>query len=268
MADDTAAAAAPSPKHPRPADEPLHVCGLQPVLLDVGRVVALNGYDDECRLLPFLSQDFYREDDYLVACKRVEYGGNRRTRLHALARKGDLARVTRLLRVGADANAWDCNGQQPLHLASGGGHEAVFRLLLEKGVDFRETDSYDMSPLHHACQGGNVAVVRLLLEKGLDSRAKDWRGMTPLHHASQGGHGAVVRLLLEKKVDVNAKDDDDKIPLYLATENGHELVVHLLVEGGSNYSHPWKGKHLLQLARDKGYASIFRFFRKHGVDEG
>jgi hypothetical protein len=238
-----------------------------PVLLDVGRVVAFNGYEDECRLLSYLSQDFYREDDYLVATRRVKYGGNGRTRLHALARKGDLARASRLLKVGADVNARDYYGKRPLHLASAGGHADVVTLLLDKGADVNAKDGEQKTPLHYASRGGNGAIVRLLLDKGADVNAKDDGVETPLHYASRGGHAAVVTLLLDKGADVNAMDNCAETPLFLATENGHEFVVHLLVEKGANLRAMQSGYTLLQLARDNDHMSLVRFFRKAGLDE-
>jgi hypothetical protein len=98
----TAGAGAPNAA-PRPFRLP--VSGLEVGLLDVGRFVALNGYAHECRLLPFLSRSFRREEDFLVACKHVRYGGKQRTRLMSLAGGGDVDRVTLLLKVGADVEA-------------------------------------------------------------------------------------------------------------------------------------------------------------------
>ena len=104
------------------------------LLLDAGRVVALNDYAEELRLLPFLSRSFHREEELLIATKRVHYGSKKRTRLHSLARKGDLARVRLLLKVGADVNAKDEGGRTPLRYAAEKGHESVVRYLAAEGT--------------------------------------------------------------------------------------------------------------------------------------
>jgi hypothetical protein len=67
MASDGAA----PPPSPKVARIHMPFSGLEVGLLDVGRFVALtHGYAPACLLLSFVSPDFYREDDYLVATKQ------------------------------------------------------------------------------------------------------------------------------------------------------------------------------------------------------
>jgi hypothetical protein len=119
-------------------DSPALVCGLEVGgLLDVGRLVALNGYADACGRLTFVARPFYVERGLLMATKHARYGVKQRTRLMSLARKGDVERVAFLLKVGADTEARDADGSTPLYIASKQGHEAVVRLLLVGGADVR-----------------------------------------------------------------------------------------------------------------------------------
>jgi hypothetical protein len=110
---------APPAQRARPDDDPpapVFVCGLEVGLLDVGRVVALNGFAEACKRLAFVASSFYLERDLLMATKRVRYGGKRRTRLMGLARKGDVERVSFLLKVGAEVDAregWGVDGPAP-----------------------------------------------------------------------------------------------------------------------------------------------------------
>jgi ankyrin repeat protein len=180
--------------------QPLTVCGLEVGLLDVGRVVALNGYPEACRRLAFVSPSFYLERDLLMATKRVRYGGKQRTRLMSLSRAGDVERVTFLLKVGAETEAQDRQRWTPLHLASYAGHEPIVRLLLDKSADVGTTMP---------------------------------DGCTPLHVASQEGHESVVRLLLDRGADANVTASHSATPLRLASANGHESIVHLLREAGA-----------------------------------
>ncbi len=114
--------------------QPLNVCGLEVGLLDVGRVVALNGYEEACRRLAFVSSSFYLERDLLMATKRVRYGPQKRTRLMSLSRAGDAERVTFLLKVRAEMEAQDAWGYTALHYASFYGQVAIVRLLREAGA--------------------------------------------------------------------------------------------------------------------------------------
>jgi ankyrin repeat protein len=195
----------------------LPVSGLEVGLLDVGRFVALNGYAHECRRLPFLSRAFRREEDFLVACKRVRYGGKGRTRLMSLAMMGDVERVSLLLKVGADVEARDASSFRPLHFAIFSGREAVVRQLLERGADVRAATKNGATPLHIASHYGHAAVVRLLLDRGADMRAAMTDGSTPLHAASQYGCEPVVRLLLNRGADMRAALMNGATPLHIAS---------------------------------------------------
>jgi ankyrin repeat protein len=154
-------------------DEPaaaVYVCGLEVGLLDVGRVVALNGYADACKRLAYVAPAFYLERDLLMATKRVRYGGRGRTRLMGLARKGDAERVAFLLKVGAEVEARDAGGWTPLLLASEQGHEPVVRLLLDRGADTSAAMTSGATSLYAASQQGHEPVVRLLRDRGASGR--------------------------------------------------------------------------------------------------
>jgi hypothetical protein len=194
---------APPAQRARPDDPPatVYVCGLEVGLLDVGRVVALNGYPEACRRLAFVSSGFYLERDLLMATKRVRYGRRQRTRLMSLSRKGDVERVSFLLKVKAEVDAADvggwAGGSTSLHWASEKGHACVVRLLLDRGAEVNAADVGDWTPLHVASREGHASVVRLLLDRGADVGAVDSRGWTPLHGASSNSNAAVVALLRE-----------------------------------------------------------------------
>ena len=123
------------------------------MLEDVGRLVALNGFTEECKRLPFLCRSLQREEDLLVALKHVRYGRAKRTLLMSRARYGDVHGVRALLKAGADVNATDAHGETAL------------------------TTALEYAPLHTKADGkGRVEeVVRLLLDSGADSRG----GMDP-----------------------------------------------------------------------------------------
>jgi ankyrin repeat protein len=192
---------APPAQRARPDDPlaPVYVCGLEVGLLDVGRVVALNGYPEACKRLAFVSSSFYLERDLLMATKRVRYGPHERTRLTSLCRKGDAERVSFLLKVHAEVDAADAWGWTSLHWASEEGHASVVRLLLDGGADVGARTIDGATPLHYASVNGHEPVVRLLLDKGADVDAVDSIGRTPLHRANKRGRAAVVDLLREAR---------------------------------------------------------------------
>jgi ankyrin repeat protein len=192
---------APPAQRARPDDPPVYVCGLEVGLLDVGRVVALNGYPEACKRLAFVASSFYLERDLLMATKRVRYGRLKRTRMMSLSCKGDVERVSFLLKVHAEVDAADvggwAGGSTSLHWASMYGHESVARLLLDRGADMGARTTLGETPLHIASDGGRESVVRLLLDRGADVGARTTGRLTPLRLASDKGHAAVVALLRE-----------------------------------------------------------------------
>jgi ankyrin repeat protein len=198
------------------------VSGLEVGLLDVGRVVALNGYAPACRRLAFVSRDFYSEDDLLVACKLVRYGVKQRTRLMSLARKGDLRRVSLLLDVGADVNAASITG----HL------DDIVRLLFDGSADEMAKDTDGCTALHHASIAGHVDVVRLLL----DVNAEDNKGWTALLHAERHGHHAVTALLVGKGASLDCTDENVETVLGWAIARGDMKSVRRLVALGAGVS--------------------------------
>jgi ankyrin repeat protein len=203
-------------------------------LLDVGRFVALNGYAHECRRLVFVSRDFYGEDDYLVAGKNVEYGDLQRTRLMSLARKGDLRRVTLLLKVGGDVNAADEDGMTPLLLASERGHASVVNTLLDSEANVEARDVRGRTALHLASIGGHVDVVRLLLEsEEVDVDAEDDKGQTPLLYADEHGRHVVTKLLAKAGADIEKTDEYGKTILSRALDRRDMGSVRRLINLGA-----------------------------------
>jgi ankyrin repeat protein len=146
------------------------------LLLDAARLVALNGFAHECRLLPFLSPDYAREEDFLVATRHLTYGRHKRTRLMSVSHRGDSARVRSLLRVGAEVGAGDVDGSTALHWAGEGGSAVVAAQLLDKGADVDARDKRQQTPLMYASWQGRLAVVEVLLARGAGIGARDVDG--------------------------------------------------------------------------------------------
>lgn len=144
--------------------------------------------------------------------------------------------ISALLEMGADANAWDCNGATPVYAACHYKQPAVLAALLAGGTSptadvsqFPVTDEaadYGLlgergtlphMPLHAACGPGPrsappapaaaAACVHALLEGGAEAQleaADGANGWTPLMQAAYFGLGEAVSALLEAGAQVDA----------------------------------------------------------------
>ena len=256
------------------------VCGLLTELEDVGRVVALAGYGQEARRLPFLCRSLAHDDELLCATRDAVYGSvyGRRTRLMSASRAGDVRRVRVLLRArGVDVDAEDAKGCTALHHASAAGQAESVRLLLDGGADkdrentvtWRHVDeAARWRPLHYACAAGHESVARLLLQRGartgkVDSDG-DWTDQ-PLHVACARGHVDVVRLLLAAGADQDARGHSGYSPYHLAIQHGHEAVVSLLLDRDVNRM-VHAGSPQLLWAVSCGQESVARLLLDRGAD--
>jgi ankyrin repeat protein len=179
--------------------------------------------------------------------------------LIAAAKENNLPEVSRLLSVGADANAKGRSYRTPLHWACCNGHVQVFQALLEHGSDIEAKDKSDATPLHWACFKGHVPVVNELLSPnysngatttattilgkrksrgGANIEAKDKYGNTPLYMASRHGHVAIVKALLAVGADIEAKNNRGKSPLYSAMRKGKSEACKYLLQ------HTYATRHL------------------------
>ncbi|XP_065828038.1 poly [ADP-ribose] polymerase tankyrase-1-like [Oscarella lobularis] len=134
------------------------------------------------------------------------------------AKKGDLARVARLVTVD-NVNCRDQAGRNstPLHLAAGYNQVEVAEYLLEHGADVNAKDKGGLIPLHNASSYGHVEMAALLIKHGALVNATDRWNFTPLHEAAQKGRTQLCSLLILHGADVNMKNQEGQTACDLAT---------------------------------------------------
>jgi hypothetical protein len=113
------------------------------------------------------------------------------------SRIGDIEKVKKLLKEGADVNAKNGYDATPLHLASLHGHVEIVKLLIENGADVNAKSSYDVTPLHFAAYYGHIQVVKVLLEHGADPNIMNKDGKAAIDLAFEKGYSDIVNLILE-----------------------------------------------------------------------
>jgi len=116
--------------------------------------------------------------------------------LHAAVAAGRRDEVVLLLENGADVDAEDQWGAQPLHRAAQRGSSDFCNLLLSFGAQIDALDGHGQQPLHYAAREGHDEVATLLLRWGAPVDMRNAMGATPLQRAAHGGHVEVVGTLL------------------------------------------------------------------------
>lgn len=153
---------------------------------------------------------WFKEIDHYV------YRGD--TALHAAAAAYRHGIAGKLLKAGANVDARNRRGAEPLHYAADGGpgsrswdpaaQAATIALLIAAGADPNAADNSGVTPLHRAVRTRCAAAVQALLDGGADPLRQNKSGSTPMRLAmlttGRGGSGSaeakaqqgeIVRLL-------------------------------------------------------------------------
>ncbi|CAK0832609.1 unnamed protein product [Prorocentrum cordatum] len=105
-------------------------------------------------------------------------------------------------------------------------------LVGQRGAQADARDMGGSQPVHCAACGGHVRIVRYLVEeRGAEAAARDLDGRRPVHYAVGWGHLQVAKYLLEERgVEADARDRDGRQPVFFAASKGHLQVVKYLAE--------------------------------------
>jgi ankyrin repeat protein len=140
------------------------------------------------------------------------YAGD--TALHLAAAAYDRKTAKALVSKGAQSNARNRRGAEPLHYAAVGlpgsaawnsnAQAAIIEYLIEAGANPNSADNDGVTPLHRAVRTRCASAVRALLAGGADARRKNKSGSTPLHLAVQntgrGGTGSAPSQQQQKEI--------------------------------------------------------------------
>lgn len=180
--------------------------------------------------------------------------------------------VEKLLKEGANANAYAKNGLLPLWRASADNRPEIVRLLIEYGAAVDKpikASAAGGTSLEMACQEGHLEVVQILLENGASINERGYLGFTPIRVAARNGHLEVVKHLAEKGANIDEQANDKATPLEHAAAKGHYEIVEFLLSKGANIDNQDKdGDFPLGEAAKYGYEQIVKLLLDKGADIG
>ncbi len=154
----------------------------------------------------------------------------------AVAERGDVNRLERLLTESEPVDSRDFCRWTPLMKAALNGHREVVERLLAAGAGVELADKGGYTALMLAASNDHADIVQLLLEYGADPNAVErTQGFTALAWAASLGNLESIRVLLTHGASITITDREGRTPLELAQEGGHEAVVALL---SASLAHP------------------------------
>jgi ankyrin repeat protein len=120
--------------------------------------------------------------------------------------EGDAARVSELIRAGADVSVANAYGASPMGLAAEVGDAAVLKLLLDAGANADSPNAEGMTALMLVARTGNVEAAKLLLDRGATIDAREgFGGQTALMWAAARRHPEMIDLLASRGAGVDAR---------------------------------------------------------------
>lgn len=155
--------------------------------------------------------------------------------IEVLQRKepGAAAKVSALLRRGADPNAKGSKNLTALVWAAHSGDAAAVEALLEGGAEPNCRGGRG-SALDKAARNGRLDIVELLLAHGADpNNGREGTGSWALVLAVENGHVPVARMLLQRGADPNSLDHVRASVLWRARHERMPQMVDVLDQAGA-----------------------------------
>lgn len=149
-------------------------------------------------------------------------------------------------------NLQDDRGHTPLINAVIAENNSMVKTLIKLGANVNLTNKDGNSPAHFAAGDGNLERLEILVDAKADVTCTSSSG-TPLHWAAGKGRAKVIKYLVEKGSNINSLNDSGLPPVLLAAVSGSDEGTCLLIEAGCDIGHIVSGNlTLLHICSENG----------------
>ncbi|MEK4198634.1 ankyrin repeat domain-containing protein [Cytobacillus sp. FSL K6-0265] len=185
------------------------------------------------------------------------------------AREGEKDHLLTLLKIGANINAQDEDGNTAVMAATQQNQVEIVKVLIVHGADINIRNKRLDNVLLYAGAEGLLQIVQLAIQAGADTTITNRYGGIAIIPACERGHIEVVKeLLTHSDTDVNHINDlhwTALLEAIILSDGGktHQEIVQLLIDHGADIKITDKdGVTPLQHARDRGYQEIVEILEK------
>lgn len=163
-------------------------------------------------------------------------GGVYGTVLQAAASVGDMAKIKRLLELGADVHAAGGKYGNAMQAAARWGNVATMQLLIDHGADISGKSGNGIygNTLQAAAHNGNLDAIKFLLERGVDPNIIGGKFGSAIQAAADYGAKDIIARLANSGGDVNLVVGECGTALQAAAYRGRIDVVMQLINLGAN----------------------------------
>ena len=155
-------------------------------------------------------------------------------KLFEAIKNGQVDKMRRLIKRGAELNSQNKMGKSPLRWAIDKNQIEIVRVLL---TEYNLNSKMINNALFDAVHLGDIDIAKLLIENGADINTQKKFGNTPLHKAKDSfgcGYIKMSEFLIKNGADVNMQNHLGDTPLHRAVESARVDLVKLLIENGAD----------------------------------
>lgn len=177
-----------------------------------------------------------------------------------------------LLRLGANVNLQNEDGQSALHIAVVRRTSDYIDTLAWYGADMNAVDNNLDTPLHAVCDSyyTSSGAAERLLANGAAPNQKNKKGQTALHFAASTNKIDDIEVLLTYSAEIDANDDNLETPTMFAARFGHFEAMKVFFKHKANFQLKNKdGEAILHLAASCSSdtsTQVINFLLKEGAE--